>query len=56
MKRAGRGGSLGSWWSASAYSGVATTSVSVSANGISSSGNASYAHGVPVCFRTMAAA
>ena len=56
MKRAGRGGSLGDWWTASATSGNAAYSVSVNAGGISGRSNASYAHGVPVCFRTMAAA
>ena len=56
MKRNGRGGSFGSWWTASAYSGNATTSVIVSAGGRSYYGSASNAYGVPVCFRTMAAA
>ena len=56
MKRAGRGGSLGDWWTASATSGNAAYSVFVNAYGISGRNNASYASGVPVCFRTMAAA
>lgn len=56
MKRTGRGGSFGHWWTASAGSGSATYSVGVTANGVSSYANASSALGVPVCFRTMAAA
>ena len=56
MKRNGRGGSFGHWWTASAYSGNATYSVRVYASGISSGNSASNTHGVPVCFRTMAAA
>ena len=56
MKRTGRGGSFGYWWTASAYSGGATYSVLVSAYGISTNSYASNAIGVPVCFRTMAAA
>ena len=56
MKRTGRGGSFGNWWAASAYSGGATYSVYVGASGISGSNGASNAFGVPVCFRTMAAA
>jgi len=39
------------WWTASAPSGAATGSVSVSAYGFSYYYNASYAFGVPVCFR-----
>lgn len=39
------------WWTASAYSGGATYSVGVYANGISNYGHASAALGVPVCFR-----
>lgn len=56
MKRLGRGGSFGSWWTASASSGTSTYSVYVHAYGISSYSGASGAFGVPVCFRTMAAA
>ena len=56
MKRTGRGGSFGHWWTASAYSGNAAGSVIVHAHGISHSSSASSAYGVPVCFRTMAAA
>ena len=56
MKRYGNGGSFGNWWTASAYSGYATYSVYVYANGFSNYDNASNARGVPVCFRTMAAA
>ena len=56
MKRIGRGGSFGTWWTASANSGNATNSVIVYANGRSYYSNASNASGVPVCFRTMAAA
>ena len=56
MKRTGRGGSFGSWWTASANSGYATDSVFVNAYGRSANYNASGARGVPVCFRTMAAA
>lgn len=39
------------WWTASAYSGTATTGVLVSASGISYPNDASNALGVPVCFR-----
>lgn len=39
------------WWTASAYSGNAATSVIVYASGISHYGNASNAFGVPVCFQ-----
>ena len=56
MKRNGRGGSFGHWWTASAYSGIATSSVAVYAPGFSNYGYASNALGAPVCFRTMAAA
>lgn len=56
MKRNGRGGSFGNWWTASAGSGAATNSVYVSAYGMSANNTASGARGVPVCFRTMAAA
>ena len=56
MKRIGRGGSFGNWWTASANSGSATNSVNVSASGISAGNSAFNAAGVPVCFRTMAAA
>lgn len=56
MKRTGRGGSFGNWWTASASSGYATSSVIVSADGLSHRYYASIAYGVPVCFRTMAAA
>lgn len=56
MKRYGNGGSFGTWWTASAYSGNATSSVVVHARGISNYNDASNALGVPVCFRTMAAA
>ena len=56
MKRNGRGGSFGHWWTASAFSGNATYSVFVGAYGISYYSSASSAFGVPVCFRTMAAA
>ena len=56
MKRIGRGGSFGHWWIASAGSGYATDSVIVYANGVSNTNGASLANGVPVCFRTMAAA
>lgn len=56
MKRNGRGGSFGAWWTASAGSGIASSSVTVSAGGISNDYGASGAIGVPVCFRTMAAA
>lgn len=56
MKRIGRGGSFGYWWTASAFSGGAAYSVLVYASGISTSDGASGALGVPVCFRTMAAA
>lgn len=56
MKRIGRGGSFGLWWTASANSGSATYSVAVVATGVSDFYSASHAAGVPVCFRTMAAA
>ena len=56
MKRLGRGGSFGNWCTASAYSGTSTYSVLVAASGGSGGNYASYAYGVPVCFRTMAAA
>ena len=56
MKRTGRGGSFGHWWTASASSGGATHSVFVYASGISYNYSASGARAVPVCFRTMAAA
>lgn len=56
MKRTGRGGSFGTWWTASAHSGNAATSVRVHAAGMSNGYVASSANGVPVCFRTMAAA
>lgn len=56
MKRIGRGGSFSGWWTASAGSGGAAYSVAVSASGFSGDGSASGARGVPVCFRTMAAA
>lgn len=39
------------WWTASASSGSATSSVTVSAYGISNNNSASNAIGVPVCFR-----
>lgn len=56
MKRNGRGGSFGTWWTASASSGNATNCVFVYASGMSYGTNASSTYGVPVCFRTMAAA
>ena len=52
MKASEPGGTeMRSWWTASAYSGNATNSVLVNANGRSNNYNASNAHGVPVCFR-----
>ena len=56
MKRQGNGGSYCYWFTASAYSGNATDAVIVNAYGRSYYYNASYVRGVPVCFRTMAAA
>lgn len=56
MKRLGRGGSFGNWWTASADSGVATHAAYVNTNGLSNCYPASNERGVPVCFRTMAAA
>lgn len=44
-----------SWWTASAYSGVATGAVYVTTSGVSSNDNASNVYGVPVCFRINAA-
>ena len=52
MKASEPGGTeMRSWWTASAYSGIATSSVLVHAGGISNNTNASNAYGVPVCFR-----
>lgn len=56
MKRRGKGGALVNWWTASARSGYATAAVLVYTNGLSTNDYASYAGGVPVCFRQMAAA
>ena len=56
MKRQGRGGSYVHWWTGSATSGYATHAVYVATHGLSTSSGASSVLGVPVCFRTMAAA
>lgn len=56
MKKQGKDGVPVSWWTASASSGNATHAVFVPTNGMSSTYPASRAHGVPVCFRQMAAA
>lgn len=52
MKASEPGGTeMRHWWTASAYSGNATSSAFVNANGMSSNYDASNTRGVPVCFR-----
>ena len=55
IKGAGPGGDRTHWWEASAYSGNSTGACHVNDTGRANGNYASYAHRVPVCFRTMAA-